>query len=93
MLASAVSKKMPRATAGPTGGAVHPVLRYAHKSTRIPSAYAPGALTVTDGQQIAGTVVHSNGSYFSFDADGGLLGTFTTETVKSSPFADDGGAS
>ncbi len=48
------------------------------KDNVIPSARAPGALTVCDGTTMIGGIV-VRGSFFAFAADGILLGEFATQ--------------
>jgi len=45
----------------------------------IPSPRAAGALSVTDGGDTIGSIVIRGESFFSFDADGVLLGEFDTQ--------------
>jgi hypothetical protein len=44
--------------------------------TAIPRSNAPGALAVTDGSEFVGSIVKHDHSYFSFDADGILIGEY-----------------
>lgn len=45
----------------------------------IPSQHAAGALSVHDGVVFVGTVVDGEGSFFSFDRDGVLLGEYRSQ--------------
>ena len=53
----------------------------------IPKHTAPDALSVSDGAATVGYVVERNGSFFSFDDSGTLLGEFKTQraAVRSIP--------
>jgi hypothetical protein len=57
------------------------IMRNKKISTRndIPSAHAPGALSIYDGQNLAGRIVVKDGSYFAFRADHVLVGEYTTQ--------------
>jgi hypothetical protein len=54
---------------------------------KIPDPHAPDALTVTDGQERAGSVVRQDDEFFAFDAEGKCLGAFDTaiEAVRRIP--------
>ena len=55
--------------------------------SRIPAANNPGAISIYDGQDKAGTVVEHDGSHFSYGNDDILIGEFNTrlEAVRSLP--------
>jgi outer membrane protein assembly factor BamB len=57
------------------------------KDNVIPRASASGALTVIDGTVTVGSIVARDGSFFAFDADGILLGKYSTqgEAMRSIP--------
>jgi hypothetical protein len=44
----------------------------------IPSAQAPGFITVTDGTLTVGTIVERDGSHFAFNPDGQVIGEYPT---------------
>jgi hypothetical protein len=56
-------------------------------SSRIPKANAPGALHVSDGADACGTIVERDGSFFTFDIDGVLVGEYPSqrEAVRACP--------
>lgn len=60
------------------------------RERKLPDPHAPHALTVTDGQERAGSVVRQDNEYFAFDAEGECLGAFDTviEAARSIPAAD-----
>jgi hypothetical protein len=49
------------------------------KRSDIPSANAPRALSIYDGQNFAGRIVPQDGDYFAFRTDNTLLGVFPTQ--------------
>jgi hypothetical protein len=49
-----------------------------HK-TGIPNPRAANALSVADGTVTVGTVVENDGSFFSFNRDGELIGEYATQ--------------
>jgi hypothetical protein len=51
------------------------------KKSNLPSAHAPGALSVTDGTEFVGTIVKHSGEYFSFDPTGVLVGEYPTQAA------------
>jgi hypothetical protein len=51
------------------------------KSQTIPSYRAANALAVYDGTTVLGYVVERDGSHFSFDQDGTLIGEFASRTL------------
>ncbi len=48
------------------------------KKNTIPDPHDDGALTVTDGQEIAGSIVERDHSFFAFDNRGRLVGEYGT---------------
>jgi len=54
----------------------------------IPTADDPAALAVTDGSVFVGSIVERDGSFFSFDANGTLIGEYATRSaaMRSPPF-------
>ncbi len=44
-----------------------------------PNAHTPGAMFVTDGQEVAGSLVVRDRSFFAFGADGVLIGEFESQ--------------
>ncbi len=55
--------------------------------SRIPEPHAAGALTVTDGQDMIGTIVERDHSHFAFDTGGVLVGEYRTraEAMRALP--------
>jgi hypothetical protein len=47
----------------------------------IPSHRAANALAVYDGHDVLGYVVEHDGSHFSFDQDGTLIGEYASRTL------------
>jgi hypothetical protein len=64
------------------------------RKRRLPDPYAPYALSVTDGQERAGSVVRQGDEFFAFDAEGQCLGVFdsTIEAVRRIPATGKRGA-
>ena len=54
------------------------------RKTGIPNPGAACALSVTDGSELAGFLVESDGAFFSFDRPKRLY--FHTRTISASPF-------